>query len=81
VALSLQKSKEATTACDALRAAGQWNTTFDPFYKLDPVWTDQFMETGTDLYKSGVLAPRDVGLLCTAVDASYTHMYAPGACR
>lgn len=81
VALSQKKNKEATPACDALRAAGQWNTAFDPFYKLDPVWTDQFMATGIDLYKSGVLAPKDVELLCIALDASYTHMYAPGTRR
>ena len=29
------------------------------------------------IYKSGVLAPKEIELLSIAFDASYTHMYAP----
>jgi alkylhydroperoxidase/carboxymuconolactone decarboxylase family protein YurZ len=64
-----------------MRELGQWNTAWDPFYELDPEWTDQFMATGINIYKSGVLAPKEVELLSIAVDASYTHMYAPGTRR
>ena len=71
----------ATPACDKMKAIGQWNAAWDPFYELDPVWTDEFMATGAGIYGSGVLPPKDVELLSIAFDASYTHMYAPGTRR
>ena len=74
-------SKVATPACDKMKAVGQWNTAWDPFYELDPVWTDEFMATGIGIYASGIMTPKDVELLSIAFDASYTHMYAPGTRR
>ena len=64
-----------------MKAIGQWNAAWDPFYALDPVWTDAFMVTGIGIYASGVLTPKEVELLSVAFDASYTHMYAPGTRR
>ena len=29
-----------------MKAIGQWNTAWDPFFELDPTWTDEFMATG-----------------------------------
>ncbi|HUN44557.1 MAG TPA: carboxymuconolactone decarboxylase family protein [Acetobacteraceae bacterium] len=29
----------ATPVCDRMKAMGQWNTAWDPFYALDPAWT------------------------------------------
>jgi alkylhydroperoxidase/carboxymuconolactone decarboxylase family protein YurZ len=72
---------EATPACDKMKAVGQWNRAWDPFYELDPVWTDQFMATGIGIYAGGVMTPKLIELLSIAVDASYTHMYAPGTRR
>jgi alkylhydroperoxidase/carboxymuconolactone decarboxylase family protein YurZ len=72
---------EPTPACDAMRAIGQWNTAWDPFLELDPVWTDAFMATGAGIYRSGVLSAKEVELLSIALDTSYTHMYAPGTRR
>ena len=71
----------ATPACDGMRKMGQWNTAWDPFFALDPGFTDNFMATGIGLYASRVLSPKDVELLSIAFDASYTHMYAPGTRR
>jgi len=76
-----RKTREATPACDKMRELGQWNQAWDPFYELDPVWTDQFFATGLGIYASGVLSPKDVEFLSIAFDASYTHMYAPGTRR
>ncbi len=76
-----RSSKPETPACDKMRAVGQWNTAWDPFYELDPVWTDQFMATGIGIYASGVLPAKEVELLSIAFDASFTHMYAPGTRR
>ena len=64
----------ATPACDKMKAIGQWNTAWDPFYALDPVWTDAFMATVIGVYASGVMPPKEVELLSIALDASYTHM-------
>lgn len=70
-----------TPACDAMKAIGQWNAAWDPFYELDPVWTDAFMATGASIYRSKIFSAKEVELLSIAFDASYTHMYAPGTRR
>jgi alkylhydroperoxidase/carboxymuconolactone decarboxylase family protein YurZ len=70
-----------TPACDKMKAIDQWNTAWDPFYQLDPVWTDEFMATGAGIYGSGVMPAKETELLSIAFDASYTHMYAPGTRR
>jgi alkylhydroperoxidase/carboxymuconolactone decarboxylase family protein YurZ len=72
---------EPTPACDAMRKMGQWNTAWDPFFALDPVFTDEFMAMGASVYKSGAMSPKEVELLSIALDASVTHMYAPGTRR
>ncbi len=74
--------KKATTpACDQMKTIGQWNVAWDPFYELDPLWTDQFMATGIRIYASHLFSPKLVELLSIAFDASITHMYAPGTRR
>jgi len=73
--------KPETPACDAMRAIGQWNAAWDPFYELSPLWTDQFFAFGASIYKSGIFTPRFMELLSIAFDASVTHMYAPGTRR
>jgi alkylhydroperoxidase/carboxymuconolactone decarboxylase family protein YurZ len=70
-----------TPACDKIRALGQWNEAWNPFFELDPIWTDEFMAAGAAVYASGVLPAKEVELLSIAFDASYTHMYAPGTRR
>ena len=73
--------KPETPACDAMKAIGQWNTAWDPFYELSPLWTDEFFALGADIYKSGIFTPRFMELISIAFDASITHMYAPGTRR
>lgn len=75
------KAKTETPACDKLKAVGQWNEAWNPFFELDPGWTDEFMGVGGGIYVSGVLSAKDAELLSIAFDASYTHMYAPGTRR
>jgi alkylhydroperoxidase/carboxymuconolactone decarboxylase family protein YurZ len=70
--------KPDTRACGAMRAIGQWNTAWDPFYNLSPLWTDEFFAFGASVYKSGIFSPRFMELISIAFDASITHMYAPG---
>ena len=71
----------ATPACDRMKAMGQWNAAWDPFYAIDPAWTDEFMAAGAGIYGSGVLPAKEVELLSIAFDASFTQMYAPGTRR
>jgi alkylhydroperoxidase/carboxymuconolactone decarboxylase family protein YurZ len=81
VQLTTRPKTEPAPAVDAIKKMGQWNTAWDPFFELDPVWTDQFMAVGAGIYASGILGPKDVELLSIALDASYTHMYEPGTRR
>ena len=76
-----EESKALTPAVDKLRAIGQWNEAWNPFFQLDPVWTNDFMATGADLYVGNIFSPKELELLSIALDASITHMYAPGTRR
>ena len=71
----------ATPLCDRLRAAGEWNPNWEPFYDLDAAWTESFMAMGTKPMIAGVLDPKVIEFLAIAVDASCTHLYAPGVRR
>ncbi|MBS1989927.1 MAG: carboxymuconolactone decarboxylase family protein [Cyanobacteria bacterium SZAS LIN-2] len=71
----------STPACDKMRQIGQWNSAWDPFFNLDPLWTDQFMQSGIGIYSAGLMTPKLIELLSIAFDASITHMYAPGTRR
>ncbi|MEY2683311.1 MAG: hypothetical protein RJA09_455 [Pseudomonadota bacterium] len=70
-----------TPVCDAVREQGGWNPEWEPFYRLDPQWTEKFMDMGTLPMRTGVLDPKTIEFIAIAVDASCTHMYAPGVRR
>jgi len=76
-----RSSEEVTPAVDKIRAIGQWNDAWNPFFQLDPVWTDQFMAAGGDVYVGKVFSPKDLELISIAFDVCITHMYAPGTRR
>ena len=71
----------ATPFVDRMKAMGQWNAAWDPFFSLDPHWTDAVMAAGVGLYADGVFDAKEMELLSIAFDASITHMYAPGTRR
>lgn len=70
-----------TPVTDRLRATGDWNPAWDPFAELDPVWTEKFMDMSVAPLVRGVLDQKTWELIAIAVDASCTHMYAPGVRR
>jgi alkylhydroperoxidase/carboxymuconolactone decarboxylase family protein YurZ len=74
-------TRPATPASDEMKAIGQWNTAWDPFYELSPAWTDDYFAFGISIYKTGLFTPRFMELISIAFDASITHMYAPGTRR
>jgi alkylhydroperoxidase/carboxymuconolactone decarboxylase family protein YurZ len=75
------KNKVPTPVCDKAREIGQWNVAWDPFFNLDPLWTEQFISTGLPIYTGALISPKLAELLSIAFDVSYTHMYAPGTRR
>jgi len=66
----------ATPLSDALHANGYWNPNWDPIAEVDKVWMEKFLNMG--LHGKHVLDPKTYELIAIAVDASCTHMYAPG---
>lgn len=70
-----------TPVTDAARATGQWNAAWDDAVALDPQWIEKFLDMGTHPIRSGVLDPKTYELIAIAVDASCTHLYAPGVRR
>ena len=64
-----------------MRAAGQWNSNWEPMAQLDADWTEKFMSMVGAPLNSGVIDPKTFELLAIAVDASVTHMYGPGVRR
>ncbi len=77
----LPKQSGATPVCDKMKAVGQWNTAWDPFFDLDPAWTEAFIAAGAPVYIGNTFSPKLAELLSIAFDASITHMYAPGTRR
>lgn len=71
----------ATPICDTARATGQWNKAWDEIAELDPEWIEKFLDMATLPVRKGVLDPKTYELIAIAVDASCTHMYAPGTRR
>jgi len=43
-----------TRFADKMRAIGQWNHDWDPFFELDPLWTDEMMANGASIYGAGI---------------------------
>lgn len=70
-----------TPITDHLKATGAWNKAWDEFAAFDPVWTEKFIDMGTLPMRSGVLDAKTIELIAIAVDASCTHLYAPGVRR
>ena len=79
--LTAPSTTASTPICDQLRAAGQWNPLWNPFYELDPAWTEAFFAMGTRPMLSGVLDAKTIEFIAIAVDAACTHLYGPGVRR
>jgi alkylhydroperoxidase/carboxymuconolactone decarboxylase family protein YurZ len=62
-------------------ATGNWNPDWEPFAKLDPKWTEKVIAMAIAPAVSGVLDAKTIELIGIALDASCTHMYAPGVRR
>jgi alkylhydroperoxidase/carboxymuconolactone decarboxylase family protein YurZ len=74
-------SPPVTPVTDRLRATGNFNPAWKEMAELDPVWLEKFLDMGLKPMVSGVLDPKTLEFLAIAVDASCTHLYAPGVRR
>ena len=74
-------TKGATPVCDRLRETDNWNSAWDEIAELDPAWLEKFMDMAMTPITSGVLDAKTLEFLAIAVDASCTHLYAPGVRR
>jgi alkylhydroperoxidase/carboxymuconolactone decarboxylase family protein YurZ len=70
-----------TPISDAMKADGSWNSAWDDAAALDPGWMEDFLRMGTSAWQKNVLDPKTLEFIAIAVDASCTHMYAPGTRR
>jgi len=63
------------------QATGNWNPDWEPFAKLDPAWTEKVIAMAIAPAVGGVLDAKTIELIGIALDASCTHLYAPGVRR
>ena len=73
--------RPARTASRRRQATGNWNPDWEPFAKLDPAWTEKVIAMAIAPAVSGALDPMTIEFIRIALDASCTHMYAPGLRR
>jgi alkylhydroperoxidase/carboxymuconolactone decarboxylase family protein YurZ len=74
-------SKSATPVTDHLRATGNFNPAWNELADMDPLWLEKFLDMGMTPIAAGVLDPLTLEFIAIAVDASCTHLYAPGVRR
>ena len=73
--------KAARSPTRRRQASGNWNPDWEPFAKLDPAWTDKVIALTIAPAVAGALDKKTIELIGIALDASSTHMYAPGVRR
>ena len=71
----------ATPVSDQMRRAGSWNPAWDVLADLDAAYTEKFLAMAGHAVTSGGLDPLTIEFIAIAVDASCTHLYAPGVRR
>ena len=70
-----------TPVSDRLRATGNFNSAWNEMADLDPVWLEKFLDMAMTPVAAGLIEPKTYEFLAIAVDASCTHLYAPGVRR
>lgn len=66
---------------DAHRAKGDWNPVWDRIRKLDPEFLEAYLAFRSVPHRNGPLPQKVKELILVAVNASTTHLYAPGVRR
>ena len=80
--MKMNKSTNPARPARAVKkASGNWNPDWEPFAKLDPAWTEKVIAMAIAPAIAGALDAKTIELIGIALDASCTHMYAPGVRR
>ncbi|WP_248916895.1 carboxymuconolactone decarboxylase family protein [Pseudomonas moorei] len=79
--MSQENAPNTYPTSDALRETGSWNPAWDRLAELDADWIEKFLTMAVHPALKGILEPKTVELIAIAVDASCTHLYAPGVRR
>jgi len=83
----MKKKKKTIAAHDPLPtrtrrlASGNWNPDWEPFAQIDPAWTEKAIAFAIAPAAAGALDKKTIELIGIALDASVTHLYAPGVRR
>jgi len=77
----MNESRSQTPVSDRMRAVGQWNPAWDALAELDADYVEKFLGVGAHAMTRGTLDPLTIEFIAIAVDASCTHLYAPGVRR
>ena len=64
-----------------MATTGNWNSAWEPFARLDPDWTEKAIALAIAPAVAGALDAKTIELIGIALDASCTHLYAPGVRR
>ena len=79
--MTATQSNSTTPVSDALRSAGNWNPNWDALAELDTGYTEKFLAMAAHAMSHSGLDALTIEFIAIAVDASCTHMYAPGVRR
>lgn len=61
-----------------VEARGGWDESLERLLELDPGFFEAYLRLATVPWRTGQLEPKVKELVCIAVDAAATHLYAPG---
>lgn len=70
-----------TPVIDEMKQGGSWNHDWDDATRLDAEWMEDYLKAGAAAWRSGIIDPKTLEFIAIAVNASCTHMYAPGVRR
>jgi alkylhydroperoxidase/carboxymuconolactone decarboxylase family protein YurZ len=70
-----------TPNTDAQIAKGDWNPLWDTLRQWDPEFIEAYLTFRNVPHRNGPLSPKFKELILIAVNASTTHLYAPGIRR
>ena len=80
-AMNIETNDDPLPARNRRLASGNWNPDWEPFAKLDPAWTEKAIALAIAPAVAGALDKKTIELIGIALDASCTHLYAPGVRR
>ncbi|HVC10390.1 MAG TPA: carboxymuconolactone decarboxylase family protein [Burkholderiales bacterium] len=76
-----RKRNVATPNTDAQRASGDWNPLWDTLREWDAEFLEGYFAFRNVPHRNGPLPPKYKELILIAINASTTHLYAPGVRR